>query len=135
MSKVLVVFLVLYPVAAFSFYSSPIVNAHSQFGCKDDLSEIRQIIKRSGIVYTLISSTYIGCDDFDAIDVQQKTLDMANSLEGRGGMLISTKINANKKNRSNYFELLNDSKNRYFEKSKGFAELIVQRAYHNHPLW
>ncbi len=129
----LFVFLLLFSEAVFPSYSGQIVNAHSQFGCGDDLVEIKRVIKKSDISYTLISSTYIGCDNVSALDVQQKTLDLVNSLGGRAGMLISTKLYTNKDNRQNYTALLKESSRRYFEKSKGFAEIIVQHAVHKHP--
>ena len=117
-------------------YRGPIIDAHSQFGCEINAGEIRGVIERIGVAHTLIAAR--GCQSEDPLESQQRVLELVKSLKGRASLLISTKLGGMGRGGLEFAEkgldALYRADKRYFEKSVGFAEILVQHAPHDTAL-
>jgi Sec-independent protein translocase protein TatA len=114
-------------------WQGTIIDAHSQFGCEIGASDIARVINRHGADYTLISAR--GCRGEDTQASHWRVLKLVESLPGRTGFLISTKLGGMVRNGSEFGDrgltALYRGDQEYFGKSKGFAEIIVQHAPHD----
>ncbi len=112
------------------------VDAHSQFGCEIGASEIADIINRYGVDYTLLSAR--GCRGESPGASNWRVFKLVENLKGRAGFLISGKLGGMGREEEEFgsrgLSAFYAADNEYFEKSLGFAEILVQHAPHDTSL-
>ncbi len=106
-------------------YRGTLIDAHNQFGCDSEVSDIKRILERSSVDYTLLSARF-PCDQNEPFNAHKRVLEVRDALPEKVGFMISTKIGgAGGASNRGYQTLLRADKELGLN-SIGFAEILVQ---------